>query len=118
MKLPADSHILEKIDSGSTSYLEVFPLGQPFRCLYAIHALGEYADSAQRQHDPPHVDGAPPTVAYMGAMERAMTLVLAAISDPDVIDRCPAGHLKSQLSLQLMSSLVDHLLGMTPEGSP
>lgn len=46
-----------------------------------------------------------------------MALVLAAIGDANVIGRCPAGPLKSQLSLQLMSSLVDHLLGMPTEAS-
>lgn len=40
-----------------------------------------------------------------------MALIIAAIGDPNVIGQCPAGHLKSQLSLQLMNSLVAHLVG-------
>ena len=109
VKLPADSHFLEKVDSDSASYLEVFPLSEPFKCLYAIHVLREYAGSAERRHRTPDVDGAPRPDAYKKALERAVTLILAAIGDPDVISRCPAGHLRSRLSLQLMNSLVDYL---------
>lgn len=109
MKLPADSHVLEKVDSDSASYLEVFPLSEPFKCLYAIHVLREYAGSAERQPGTLDVDGAPRPDAHKKALERTVTLILAAIGDPEVINRCPAGHLRSRLSLQLMNSLVDNL---------
>ena len=100
------------MDSESVSYLEIFPLGQPFKCLYAIHAIGEYTDGAGRQHSALNVDEVPRSDMYKKAVKRAMTLVLEAIGDPNVIDGCPEGHLRSRLSLQLMSSLVRYLIGM------
>ncbi|PKS12676.1 hypothetical protein jhhlp_000884 [Lomentospora prolificans] len=111
VKLPADSHILEVLDSNSTPYLELFPLGQPFKCLYAIYALVEYTDAARRRRKTslPSFEGDGTSNPYKEAMERVLMLIFAAISDPDVIDKCPTGHLKSQLSLQLMNCLVDLL---------
>ncbi|CAI4218916.1 unnamed protein product [Parascedosporium putredinis] len=111
VKLPADSHRLEVLDSNSTSYLEVFPLGQPFKCLYALYALVEYTDAARRRNNIalPSFEGDGSSNGYKEAMERALKLTFAAISDPNVIERCPSGHLKSQLSLQLMTCLVDLL---------
>ena len=100
------------MDLNSASYLEIFPIGQPFKCLYAIHAIGEYVDSAGRQHSGLTIDEAPCPDVGKKAKERAMTLVLEAIGDPDIIDGCPEGHLRSRLSLQLMSSLVRYLVGM------
>jgi ubiquitin carboxyl-terminal hydrolase 34 len=42
VKFPPYEHLQQKFDSDAVSYVEIFPQRQPFKSLYAIHALREY----------------------------------------------------------------------------
>ena len=107
-KLPADPQALESFDSESTSYMQVFPIGQPFKCLYAIYALAEYIDAYRRRMTTwPDRDDTEAT--YLATIKKALGLIFSAISDPQIIDSCPSDHVKMQLSLSLMNALVDFL---------
>lgn len=45
-------------------------------------------------------------------MTRAISLVVATISDQDVLLDCPTNDLRDYLALQIISCLVDFLRGM------
>ncbi|KAM0349366.1 hypothetical protein ACHAPU_003775 [Fusarium lateritium] len=89
VKLPTDGHFSKLIDNNSASYDDIFPRGQPFKSLYAIHALIEYTE--------PHLPGVEgPNVVpsssesgfsqYSKALETAISFVVQAISDENVFD--------------------------------
>ncbi|KAM0215002.1 hypothetical protein ACHAPQ_002853 [Fusarium lateritium] len=89
VKLPTDGHFLKLIDNESALYYDIFPCGQPFKSLYAVHALIEYTE-------PPLPDGddsnASPgsseleSVQYSKALKTATSFVVQAISDENVLD--------------------------------
>lgn len=81
-----------------TTHSEIFPAGQPFKCLYAIHALREYIKEQSRKG-----------TTNEAAMTRAISLVVATISDQDVLLDCPTNDLRDYLALQIISCLVDFL---------
>lgn len=49
IKFPVYDVLLANFESEDVSYKEVFPLGRPFKSLYAIYALREYIRT-QLQH--------------------------------------------------------------------
>ncbi|KAF4123223.1 ubiquitin carboxyl-terminal hydrolase 34, partial [Geosmithia morbida] len=114
--LPADVGFIKSFEDEKTSYKDIFPRGQPFRSLYAIHALFEYKELAvqsRRLGDlPSTVAGTPdsnkfpglPRITYSKARGRSVSLVLQAILDPDVV-----AHMSARLELELTSSLM-HIL--------
>ncbi|KAK3333232.1 hypothetical protein B0T19DRAFT_354656 [Cercophora scortea] len=111
IKLPADENILKAIDNPSTSHRDIFPLGQPFKSLYAVHALREYVASQQRNTSRiPAQQGATEIPAHSNetALTKAMSIVVSAICDTEVIAQCPS----RKLQLELSSSLVDCLLSL------
>ncbi|KAK3375132.1 hypothetical protein B0H63DRAFT_268265 [Podospora didyma] len=112
VKLPADENILKVIENSSThsqaSHQMLFPLGQAFKSLYAVHALREYLGTEQRKYLPSRreqhgADSEAPPHRYAAALLRAMLLVVSAISDEEVIAQCPS----SGLQIELSSSLVE-----------
>ncbi|KAK3692278.1 hypothetical protein B0T22DRAFT_9213 [Podospora appendiculata] len=112
IKLPADENILKAIDNPSTSHKDIFPLGQPFKSLYAVHAVREYVTSQQRNASSriPAQQGATeiPAHSYETALTKAMSLVVSAICDTEVVAQCPS----RKLQIELSSSLVDCLLSL------
>ncbi|KAF4629829.1 hypothetical protein G7Y89_g8311 [Cudoniella acicularis] len=98
VKFPVSDRLLKDFDSAATSYSEIFPQGQPFKLLYVIHALREYITS-QSQKGP--VSGE--------ALTRAISLVVAAISDKDVLGNCTSDDLRDCLALHLIDCLVQFL---------
>ncbi|KAK3380099.1 hypothetical protein B0T24DRAFT_519847 [Lasiosphaeria ovina] len=111
VKLPADENILKAIGNPSTSYQEFFPLGQAFKSLYAVHALREYLGTQRRRFSPgnfeeqeEYADGWPQS--YSASLIRAMSLLVPALSDPEVIAQCPSQELQMDVSSALVECFV------------
>ncbi|KAJ4264812.1 hypothetical protein NW762_005055 [Fusarium torreyae] len=94
VKLPTDGHLIKLIDSETASYKDIFPSGQPFKSLYAVHALVEYTEASfpgqATSHDGP--DDAPDgqgahSAPYSRALRTSMSFVVQAISDENIFDR-------------------------------
>ncbi|KAK4237057.1 hypothetical protein C8A03DRAFT_16355 [Achaetomium macrosporum] len=105
VKLPADEKLLETIDDPAISYLDTFPLAQPFKSLYAVHALREYLGlqrpkSAVNEQRP---EGYRKPNPRKNCLTRAMSLVVPALSDPQVAAQCP----NRERQVELGSALVD-----------
>ncbi|KAI1457701.1 hypothetical protein F4805DRAFT_427886 [Annulohypoxylon moriforme] len=119
VSLPADDSILTTFENPATSYRDVFPLGQPFKSLYALHALREYLSTRQlksnvMQVSSPDGEGQVDTANdRQDALVRAISLIVAAICDPEVIDRSSSEGLQLKLSLELVDNFVQ-LLKETP----
>lgn len=108
MKLPTDGHILKSIDSDGSSYRDVFPPGQPYKSLYAVHALLQYTEAAlhgrvnsERGACDGTEDRPSQPVSYAQAVKTSLSLIVQAISDEDVLDRASLG-----LRLKLSSALI------------
>jgi len=114
VKLPADENILKSIDADSTSHKDIFSLGHPFKTLYAVHALREYLNTQRRKEavaEGVDEQNSSPTSARDAGLTRVMSLVVAAISDPEVISQCPGRELQIDLSSSLMDCLLSLLIG-------
>ncbi|KAF4343618.1 hypothetical protein FBEOM_2417 [Fusarium beomiforme] len=108
IKLPIDGHFLKLINSGTASYKDIFPSGQPFKSLYAVHALIEYAESLLPSHftspgDPVNaISGSDSeTIVVPEALRTSMSFIVQAISDEDVFTRASV-----LLRLRLASALL------------
>lgn len=115
--------MIAAFDSPDTSYEQIFPLGQPFKSQYALYAMREYMDSAVRRLKEAVATSAPEqksaiTDAYLDALVRVRKLVVAAISDPDVIDSSGSEVLKNRLAFTLMNTYLLTLRGMYFSNSP
>ncbi|KIL84780.1 hypothetical protein FAVG1_12008 [Fusarium avenaceum] len=89
VKLPTDGHILKLIDNESASYNDIFPCGQPFKSLYAVHALVEYTEPPLPDGDDSNVlpsSSESEFVQYSKALKTAISFVVQAISDENVFD--------------------------------
>ncbi|KAI0011823.1 hypothetical protein F4779DRAFT_571426 [Xylariaceae sp. FL0662B] len=115
ISLPADDSVLAAFDDSSACYKDIFPLGQPFKSLYAIHALREYLGtrrlkSSVMQTSSQDVDGQQQTTDdQRDALVRAMSLIVAAICDPDVVEKCASEVMQIELSFQLVDGFVQLL---------
>jgi ubiquitin carboxyl-terminal hydrolase 34 len=49
VKFPVYGKLLAAIEDGNTSCTDVFPLGKPFKCLYAIYAIKEHSAAQLKQ---------------------------------------------------------------------
>ncbi|KAK2011477.1 ubiquitin carboxyl-terminal hydrolase [Colletotrichum eremochloae] len=107
IKLPADAHMLAAFDSPDTSYQQIFPLGQPFKSLYALYAMTEYIATAGRrlrEAESSISDADDARVGtYIEALVRVRALVVAAISDRDILGGCASEALKNRLTFNLMN---------------
>lgn len=112
MKLPADEKVLEAIDNTALSYTDTFPLGQPFKSLYAVHALQEYFGCWRPNDVPSTVDEQARSGSRAASLVRAMSLVVLAISDPQVIAQCPTQELQIELGSALVQLFVSLLRGI------
>ncbi|KAF9765197.1 hypothetical protein IL306_002570 [Fusarium sp. DS 682] len=108
IKLPIDGHFLKLINSGTASYKDIFPSGQPFKSLYAVHALIEYAEGLLPSHfiNPDDPDDAisgsvSDTIVLPKALRTSMSFVVQAISDEDISTRA-----SMLLRLKLASALL------------
>lgn len=105
INLPSDGHILSQFDSEATSYKELFLPGQPYKSLYALHALTEYLETS-RQAASTGIPGADANRgdtanAHEEAIRRALRLVVQALSDTEVLEGTT-----TQLKVRLASALM------------
>ncbi len=99
-----------------TTYSEIFPTGQPYKSLYALHALREYVVVQLRKVNISSTE--PENAAHVTkrtsgeiALTRATSLIVAAISDQDVLSQCAADNLRGSLALQMLDCLIKFLKG-------
>ncbi|KAI1124983.1 hypothetical protein F5Y10DRAFT_248045 [Nemania abortiva] len=115
ISLPADDSILAALESSDTSPRDVFPLRQPFKSLYAIHALREYLHTRRLKNTVMQASSHEVTKQqqltndHQDAVTKAMSLIVAAICDPDIINQCSNGEMKLQLGLELVDTFVQLL---------
>ncbi|KAK8138251.1 ubiquitin carboxyl-terminal hydrolase [Apiospora sp. TS-2023a] len=115
VKLPADESFLQAFEDGTATSEEIFPLGQPFKCLYAIHALREYLSTRRlkaqvSQVSEPDTDAHKRVVLDQSeALIKATSLVVTAICNTEVIGRCTNEAIRIMLSLHLVDNLVQLL---------
>ncbi|KAI5863136.1 hypothetical protein GGS23DRAFT_568448 [Durotheca rogersii] len=113
--LPADDSMLAAFEDPETSYRDIFPLGQPFKSLYALHALREYLNTRRLKSNVMQVSSQDhdsqlrSTTDRQDALARAMSLIVAAICDPEVVELGSSEALQLQLSLDLVDNFVQLL---------
>ncbi|RYP38449.1 hypothetical protein DL767_002565 [Monosporascus sp. MG133] len=119
VKLPADESILAVFDDPTKTYRDVFPSGQPFKCLYALHALREYLSTRRLKNSVSRVSAQnsekqreSATADQEDALVKAMSLIIVAICDPDLINRCSSEVMRMALSFQLVDNYVQLLKGI------
>ncbi|KAL3593824.1 hypothetical protein FPOAC2_08125 [Fusarium poae] len=104
-QLPTDGRLSKLIDNEPATYKDVFPPGQPFKSLYAVHALTKYTKALSSSNS--NSDGSqndtfsPRSVSYSKALKTAMSLVVHAISDKDVFEQA-----STFMRLKLTTSLL------------
>ncbi|CAM1502884.1 Fc.00g076600.m01.CDS01 [Cosmosporella sp. VM-42] len=105
VKLPTDGHVLKAVDNDATSYKDIFPPGQPFKSLYAVHALAEGTKGFPKNGDLTNRPLPFEPLPYTHAVRRSMSLIVQAISNEDVFNRASAG-----LRLKLTNALISAFL--------
>ncbi|KAK3996099.1 ubiquitin carboxyl-terminal hydrolase 34 [Cladorrhinum sp. PSN332] len=111
VKLPADETILRAFENTSASYQDMFPAGQPFKSLYALHALRSHLSSQKpeqaRETSPMETDDtSDSSSSYEALLTRAMSLVVPAISDENVTAQCSSRELQFELGSALLKALI------------
>ncbi|POS74497.1 ubiquitin carboxyl-terminal hydrolase [Diaporthe helianthi] len=102
--LPVDDRILATIEQETPDYHHVFPVDQPLKSLYAVHAIQEYLSiqfslaKSNNEHEP-----------YNNALAQAIRLVVWAISNPQVADANSSEELRIRLSTRLVEQLLSIL---------
>lgn len=102
-----DEHILELLTKDTADYLEIFPIGQPLKSLYALYAIGEYLNPLSPLANPSDESG-----GYDRALRRILRLVVSAISDRKVIDSGSGAILKAKLASRLVRQFARILTGI------
>lgn len=116
ISLPADQSFLDAFDQPATLYRDVFNIGQPYKCLYVIYALMEYlklrtTQTVSHQPDGHGDDQQNLTVYQEPAVKQALSIIVGAVCDPDVTERCSAAHMRIFLGSQLVAGLARVLRG-------
>lgn len=107
--LPVDDRILATIEQETPNYHHVFPVDQPLKSLYAVHAIQEYLGiqfslaKSNNEHRP-----------YNNSLARALRLVVWAISNPQVADTNCSEELRIRLATGLVEQLLSILKGLLP----
>lgn len=114
VKLPSDENIVRAIETVDVPYAELFPIGQPFKSLYAIHALRQYLTSHRERQLGIQMTSERDTTGsgggnggYPAALSRGLSLVVAAITDENVLSQCPGTELRVLLGSALVQCFVE-----------
>ncbi|KAI1435773.1 hypothetical protein GGR50DRAFT_693844 [Xylaria sp. CBS 124048] len=119
ISLPANDSILAAFETAGTSPRDVFPLAQPFKSLYAIHALREYLNTRRLKFTMMRASSHEATTSkqlieeQQNAVAKAISLIVAAICDKDIIDQCSAGELRLKLCFELVDNFIQLLKGLS-----
>lgn len=98
VKFPVYPKLLVAFEDDTTAWTEIFPLGQPFKCLYAVFALRETLEARMREGKP---DGR--------LLSRSLSLIVSAITNQEVLDSCGNEDLRSHLAHALVECLMQLL---------
>ncbi|KAF7921904.1 uncharacterized protein EAE97_011195 [Botrytis byssoidea] len=98
IQFPVYDRILQDLSNSIVPYTEIFPLGQPYKALYSLYGLKQYIST---QSSKGSVDNA--------VFDRAMTLLVAAISDPRFLDNGALQAIKENLTMHFISSFTSLL---------
>ena len=97
----------------------MFPVGEPFKCLYALHALREHLSTRRLKSTVSQASGQnseeqkkSATADQEDAIFKGMSLIIAAICDPELVGHCSSDDIRMKLSLQLVENYVHLLKGM------
>jgi ubiquitin carboxyl-terminal hydrolase 34 len=95
---------MEAFENPEASHRDIFPVGEPFKCLYAIHALFEYKglvkytdQSSRRLLSMPEF----PRYSNEQARIQSMSLIVNALSDNTVLNQA-----SERLTMQITAKLV------------
>ncbi|KAI1375060.1 hypothetical protein F4677DRAFT_424497 [Hypoxylon crocopeplum] len=119
VSLPADDSILTAFENPVTSHRNVFPLGQCYKSLYALHALREYISTRRLKSNVMQMSSqdceiqVKTTSDQQDALARATSLLVAAICDPEVVEQDSSEALQLKLSLELIDNFVQFLQEIT-----
>ncbi|TVY49434.1 Ubiquitin carboxyl-terminal hydrolase 34 [Lachnellula cervina] len=114
VQFPIYDRILRDFDS-KKAYSEIFPRGQPFKSLYAVHALRQHINSqSNKVHTLQILLLVGDADMDKGAVDeailtRAVSLIVSAISDPGVLRECANDELRDCLALHLIDCFVQLL---------
>lgn len=119
IKLPIDEDTLESIENPSTSYQSIFSVGQPYKTMYAVHALRQYLETQCMKFlgDLHALNGDSTALsdsAYVQSLSRVMSLIVSAFSDPDVISQDSSTELQVELGVSLVKCLTKLLDALLP----
>ncbi|KAI0840468.1 hypothetical protein F5Y06DRAFT_262834 [Hypoxylon sp. FL0890] len=123
VSLPADGSILTAFENPATSYRDVFPIGQPFKSLYALHALREYLSTRRLKNNVMQGSSQDCEIQektandQQDALAKAISLIVAAVCDPEVVERGSSEGLQLKLSLELVDNFVQLLKETTDAGA-
>lgn len=104
IELPVEEQSLRLVESPTVDYHDIFPPGQSFRALYGIFALEEYVSRVHTQEDRSTPEDQ--TAAQCG-LHQALSLLVPAISDKDVVGQCPQSLLQVKLGSRLVQALLN-----------
>ncbi|CAD6444908.1 6039bd08-4af7-4836-9051-2cf9a245c040 [Sclerotinia trifoliorum] len=98
IQFPVYDKVLQDLSNSAVPYTEIFPLGQPYKALYGLYGLKQYISS---QSSKGFIDTA--------GFDRAMALLVAAISDPKFLESCAPQTIRETLAMHFISSLASLL---------
>ncbi|KKP04545.1 hypothetical protein THAR02_03371 [Trichoderma harzianum] len=106
VKLPTDRHIIDLFESPTTVYTDLFPQGQPYKCLYAVHAFSKYIESVRlAESNSDEVgwdkDRGVSRVPYKEILRMSSTLIAQAMSDESLLDQ-----IDPALQIEIMGALM------------
>lgn len=101
---------MESFEEQSAVHTDIFPPGQPFKALYAVHALSEYKALACRAEAAVANSSSFPQRSKEKARNKSICLIVQAISDHHKLSQ-HSTQLQMQLTSSLMQTLVEWLQG-------
>jgi ubiquitin carboxyl-terminal hydrolase 34 len=113
-RLPAHGSIMELFENDDASFQDVFPRGEVFKALYAIHALREYISAAR--HANANGDGTAlsfTSSSYEDAVKKSLSLVTQAIADDTMFEDQVSNATQMHLITSLMQVFLNLLHDMT-----
>jgi ubiquitin carboxyl-terminal hydrolase 34 len=105
VKLPAEENMMRALASPEVPYTDIFPIGQSFKALYGVNVLRNAVNSALKQISDVQPPGQRDSLlenSHVTLLCRAMSLLVSAISDKDVVGECPTPALQIQLSSEII----------------
>jgi len=118
IRLPADESILALFENPTTTHRSIFPIGQPFKSLYAVHALKEHLSLHRLRNDVARSSNGDARHTNQSASDHkqalvsAFNLLVAALCDDELICQ----NLSEDLTILLRSHLVGSYVQIFKDG--